>query len=346
MSSRKDFLKVLGLSAFAPFFNNGVTGLSRKQNIVKPKRLREGDTVGIVSPAAPVYGEEKIEIMQESMEALGFNVVISEHVTDQWGYFAGQDKLRADEVNKMFANPKVDGIICARGGWGCSRILPYLDYEMISKNPKVIIGYSDVTSLLLGLHAKTGLVTFHGPVGTSEWKDFSVSYFKSMLMDGRTVEMKNPQKVEDTLTQIDDRVTTIRKGRAQGRLMGGNLTVLTTIIGSDFLPDWDNAILFLEDVNEGIYRVDRMLTQMKLAGILDQINGFVFGKCTDCDPGSGYGSFTLDQVFDHHIEPLNIPAWSGAMIGHISEKFTVPIGVKAQIDATRGIIKMLEPAVQ
>ena len=346
MSSRKDFLKVLGLSAFTPFFNNAVAGLARPQDTVKPKRLKNGDTVGIVSPAAPVYGKEKIEIMQESMEALGFNVEISNHVTDQWGYFAGEDKLRADEVNKMFADPNIDGIVCARGGWGCSRILPYLDYEMIAQNPKVIIGYSDVTSLLLALYAKTGLVTFHGPVGTSEWKDFSVNYFKSILMEGGKVEMTNPQKVEDTLTQIDDRVTTIRKGTAQGPLLGGNLTVLTTIIGSDFLPEWDDAILFLEDVNEGIYRVDRMLTQMKLAGILDQLNGFVFGKCTECGPGSGYGSFTMDQVFDHHIEPLNIPAWSGAMIGHISEKFTVPIGIQARIDAAKGTIKMLEPAVQ
>jgi muramoyltetrapeptide carboxypeptidase len=346
MSSRKDFLKVLGLSAFSPFFNNAVAGLARPQVTVKPKRLKNGDTVGIVSPAAPVYGKEKIEIMQESMEALGFNVEISNHVTAQWGYFAGEDKLRADEVNKMFADPNIDGIVCARGGWGCSRILPYLDYEMIAQNPKVIIGYSDVTSLLLALYAKTGLVTFHGPVGTSEWKDFSVNYFKSILMEGGKVEMTNPQKVEDTLTQIDDRVTTIRKGTAQGPLLGGNLTVLTTIIGSDFLPEWDDAILFLEDVNEGIYRVDRMLTQMKLAGILDQLNGFVFGKCTECGPGSGYGSFTMDQVFDHHIEPLNIPAWSGAMIGHISEKFTVPIGIQARIDAAKGTIKMLEPAVQ
>jgi len=165
-------------------------------------------------------------------------------------------------------------------------------------------------------------------------------------MDAKTVTMSNPKEKEDTLTQIKDRVNTIRKGTARGRLMGGNLTVLTTIIGSDYLPDWDNAILFLEDVNEDIYRVDRMLTQIKLAGILDQLNGFVFGKCTDCDPGGGYGSFTLDQVFDHHIEPLNIPAWSGAMIGHISEKFTVPIGVQAQVNATQGIIKTLEPAVQ
>jgi muramoyltetrapeptide carboxypeptidase len=284
--------------------------------------------------------------MKESMEALGFKVVISDHVTDQWGYFAGHDKLRAEEVNRMFGDPRIDGIVCARGGWGSSRILPYLDYEMIANNPKVIIGYSDVTSLLLGIHAKTGLVTFHGPVGTSEWKDFSVNYFKSILMDGTTVEMTNPHKVEDTLTQIDDRVYTIRKGKARGPLLGGNLTVLTTIIGSDFLPQWNDAVLFVEDVNENIYRVDRMLTQMKLAGILDQINGFIFGKCTDCDPGEGYGSFTLDQVFNHHIKPLNVPAWSGAMIGHISNKFTVPLGIQAEIDAAKGTIKTLEPAVR
>lgn len=346
MKTRKDFLKILGLSVFSPALVNSFSELSRSQNVIKPNRLREGDTVGIVSPAAPVYGAEKIEIMRESMQALGFEVVISDHVTAQWGYFAGSDELRAKEVNRMFANPDIDGIICARGGWGCSRILPYLDFETIEQNPKVIVGYSDVTSLLLAINAKTGLITFHGPVGTSEWKDFSVKYFKSILMDGKMVSMNNPKKVEDTLTQIDDRVNTIRKGKAKGRLLGGNLTVLTTIIGSGYLPEWDDSILFLEEVNEGIYRVDRMLTQMKLAGILDQLNGFVFGKCTDCGPGRGYGSFTMDQVFDHHVKPLNVPAWSGAMIGHINQKFTVPQGIQAEINAETGTIKMLESAVQ
>lgn len=346
MKTRKDFLKILGLSAFSPALLNSFSGLSRPQDVIKPNRLRKGDTVGIVSPAAPVYGAEKVEIMKESMEALGFEVIISDHVTDRWGYFAGSDELRAKEVNRMFANPDIDGIICARGGWGCSRILPYLDFETIEQNPKVIVGYSDVTSLLLAIHAKTGLVTFHGPVGTSPWKTFTADYFRSVLMKAEPTEMKNPKKIDDTLTQIDDRVYTIRKGKAKGRLLGGNLTVLTTIIGSDYLPEWDDSILFLEDVNEGIYRVDRMLTQMKLAGILDQLNGFVFGKCTDCDPGGGYGSFTMDQVFDHHVKPLGVPAWSGAMIGHINQKFTVPQGIQAEINAQTGTIRMLEPAVQ
>ena len=298
MSSRKDFLKVLGLSAFSPLFTESLTGFSQLQDVVKPKRLSKGDTVGIVSPAAPVYGEEKIEIMKESMEALGFKVVISDHVTDQWGYFAGQDKLRAEEVNKMFANPEIDGIVCARGGWGCSRILPYLNYEMIAENPKVIIGYSDVTSLLLALHAKTGLVTFHGPVGTSEWKDFSVKYFRSVLMDAKTVTMSNPKEKEDTLTQIKDRVNTIRKGTARGRLMGGNLTVLTTIIGSDYLPDWDNAILFLEDVNEDLTKEQffKLNSKSFRETMLEESN----------DENLVSFSNTLKNMFDSNIDIRNI----------------------------------------
>jgi muramoyltetrapeptide carboxypeptidase len=155
----------------------------------------------------------------------------------------------------------------------------------------------------------------------------------------------NPVEVKDALVQVEDRVWTITPGVARGRLLGGNLTVLSALVGTPYLPDFTGAILFLEDVREQIYRVDRMFTQLSLAGILRQVAGVVIGRCTDCDPGEGYGSLTLEEVFDDHLKPLGVPAWHGAMIGHIDRQFTLPIGIEAEIDAGRGTIRLLEPAV-
>jgi muramoyltetrapeptide carboxypeptidase len=268
-----------------------------------------------------------------------------EHLLDRYGYMAGTDEDRASDVNAMFADPDVDAIITLRGGWGCNRILPLLDYKSIARNAKILMGYSDITSLLLALNAKTGLVTFHGPVGTSTWNEFSTTYVKQLLFNAEYFSMENPKEKGDNLTQVKNRILTINSGKAQGKLLGGNLTVLTAMLGSSYLPGFKDNILFLEEVREDVYRVDRMLTQLSLAGVLGQISGFVFGKCSDCGPGKSYGSLTLEQVLDDHIKPLGIPAWYGSMIGHIEEKFTIPLGIRADIDADRGRISLLEPSV-
>jgi muramoyltetrapeptide carboxypeptidase len=188
-------------------------------------------------------------------------------------------------------------------------------------------------------------VTFHGPVGSSTWNSFSVEYFQDILIEKKAVKMTNPVRKNDTLVQTEDRIYTITSGKASGKLIGGNLTVLSHILGSKYVPDFTGAILFIEDVQEDTYRIDRMITQLKLAGILNQIAGFVFGKCTDCPPSKSYGSLTLEDIFEDHIKPLNIPAFSGAMIGHIKDKFTVPVGIEASIDADEGSITLKEPAV-
>jgi len=172
-----------------------------------------------------------------------------------------------------------------------------------------------------------------------------LDYFRRILFEGEAVIMHNPTKTGDSLVQTRDRIRTITPGVAGGRMVGGNLSILASMVGSQFLPDWKNVVLFLEDDGEKIYRVDRMLTQLKLAGILGRVSGVVFGKCTNCEPGEGYGSLTLDEVLDDHVRPLGIPAWSGSMIGHIEEKFTVPLGVRAEINAEGGTIQLLEAAV-
>jgi muramoyltetrapeptide carboxypeptidase len=308
-------------------------------SVLKPRQLAPGDTVALVSPASATFQSLDVQIARESLEALGLKVRLGEHMMGRHGYLAGD--------NAFFADRTVAAVHPIRGGWGSSRLLPYLDFDVVRRNPKVLLGYSDITTLLLAVHAKTGLVTFHGPIGMGRWDTFSVDYYRRVLFNAEQVTYQNKHDLSDrnSLTQTEFRTQTIVPGKARGRLLGGNLTVLTTIIGSPYLPDWDNAILFCEDVHEDLYRIDRMLTQLKLAGVLGKIKGFVFGSCAECNPGEGYASLTLEEIFADHIKPLGIPAWQGAMIGHQQPQWTLPEGVQVEIDADPGTIRMLEAAV-
>ena len=344
MPDRRSFLKS-SLSAIAsgvawPLFRFG-----SPDPLLRPPRLRRGDTVGIASPSGITWETDQLNIFRESLAVLGLKTLTGRHALDRWGYLAGKDEDRAREINDMFANPDVHAIFALAGGWGAARLLPLIDYEMIRRNPKVLLGFSDVTSLLIALYARCGLVTFHGPTGNSSWNTFTAGYVRRLLMEGEAVTFENPAERGDNLTPVENRIQTIMAGTARGRLVGGNLTVLSSILGSGYLPDWDGHILFVEDVGEDIYRVDRMLTQLDLAGVLQSLTGFVFGRCTRCEPDSSYSSFTLMEVLADHIRPLGIPAFYGSMIGHIRDKFTVPIGVSAEVDAVTGRIQLLEPSV-
>ncbi|NQV29951.1 MAG: LD-carboxypeptidase [Candidatus Marinimicrobia bacterium] len=344
--NRREILQMFGVGALGLSVLRPIKGLAATEAVVaKPPRLKAGDTIGLVSPAGITRSRDKLKIIEENLTALDLKLSVDAHAMDRWGYLAGKDEDRAHAINLMYANPEIDAILTFIGGWGCARLLPLLDYDLIRKHPKIILGFSDITALLLAIYARSGIVTFHGPSGRSIWNEFSVDYLKRLLFEGELIKYENPRVIGDNLTQIRDRIQTITPGRARGRLVGGNLTVLTALMGSPFLPAWNDHLLFLEDTGEGIYRIDRMMTQLKLAGVLDQISGFVFGKCTDCEADSGYSSFTLEEVLEDHIKPLGIPAYRGAMIGHISDKFTVPLGVEAEIDADRGTITLLERAV-
>ncbi len=313
---------------------------------VRPGRLRPGDTVGLVNPAGAVWEPVRIEIVAESLAALGFKTKRGKHLLERRGYFAGTDEQRAADLNAMFTDPEVRAIHCVRGGWGCARILPLLDWRAIAKNPKILVGFSDITALLLSLHARTGLVTFHGPVAASQWNPFNVGYLKRVLQKAEAATFENLKEIdEDDLVVTQNRVQTIHPGTARGRLLGGNLTVLTSLLGSGYLPDWDGCILFLEDIEEAPYRIDRMLTQLRLAGILQKARAVIWGNCSDCDPGEGYGSLTVTDVLHDHLRPLGVPVWQGAMIGHIERQFTLPVGTEVEVDAAAGTIRMLEPAV-
>lgn len=342
---RRAFLGSLGAVAAAG------AALSATQNgpprVVKPKRLAAGDTVGLVAPASATFRSVELDIARESLQGLGLTVTVGKNMLARHGYLAGTDRERAADINDLYKDASVRAVLPIRGGWGSSRLLPYLDLDAITRNPKIVLGYSDITALLLSIHARTGQITFHGPNGLGRWDAWSVDYVRRVLFNAEAVTFENPKGMSDknALAQIEHRIQTITPGTARGRLLGGNLTVLTAIIGSQFLPSWDGAILFLEDVGEDIYRVDRMFTQLKLAGILGRIRGFVFGTCAECGPGEGFGSLTLEEVFADHITPLNVPAWTGAMIGHQTQQWTLPVGADVQIDAAKGTITMLEPAV-
>lgn len=312
----------------------------------KPRRLRPGSIVGIVDPASATWDPVDVDIVVESLAALGLKARLGKHLLDRHGYLAGRDEDRAADVMAMFTDPDVAAVHALRGGWGCARLLPHLDFDVIAHNPKILLGYSDITALLLPVHARGGLVTFHGMNGASEWNRFNVDWFRRVLMQGEAVTMTNPLSAGDELVPTENRIRTITPGVARGRLLGGNLTVLTTIIGSGLLPDFRDAILFVEDVQEAPYRIDRMFMQLKLAGILGQVKGVIWGRCTKCAPGDGsYGSLTIGDILTHYLKPLNVPAWEGAQIGHIDRQFIMPLGVQAEIDAEKGSIRLLETAV-
>jgi muramoyltetrapeptide carboxypeptidase len=344
MTSRRAFLGALGAVGAASVRSAGAAPPAAP-SVIRPRRLEVGDTIGLVAPANATFLSEELAIARETFEAFGLRVKIGRHLLDRYGYFAGRDEDRAADVNAAFADPEIDAVFALRGGWGSARLLPRLDYDLIRRHPKILMGYSDVTALLLAIHARTGLVTFHGPVGVSTWTPFSVEHMAGVLFEADAPLLSNPVELRDGIVQVEDRIQTITPGRARGRLLGGNLTVLTAIIGSPYLPSWDGAILFLEDTGEQVYRIDRMLTQLALAGVLSRVAGVVFGRCTDCTPGDGYGALTLDEVLADHVKTLRVPAFRGAMIGHIDRQFTIPVGAEAEIDADRGTIRLMGPAV-
>ena len=316
--------------------------------IIIPNKLKAGDLVALISPSFKVTHQE-VQFSIERIKALGLEPIIAPSVLEQDGCYAGTIQSRVKELHDAFLNPKIKAIIAVRGGAGSFQLLDYINYKNIEKNPKILMGYSDVIALLISIYNKTGLVTFHGPMPAKPMTKFSVDYLQKVIMQGKKVLFENEKKLGDDLIQTENRITTINSGTATGRIIGGNLTMLVNLLGSDYLPkhpqDWQNKILFVEEVNEEIFRIDRMLSQLQKAKVLSNIAGFVFGLCTECDTGC-MGSINLEETLKKYFKDLKIPVFSGAMIGHASKNFTIPIGVLVKIDANKGTIKMLEVAVK
>ncbi len=321
------------------------SAFAQNKSPIKPERLKSGDTVMIVAPAGVEYNKFRLQLSIESLEALGLKVKVADNTLERHGYFPAEDEVRAAEINQAFADTEVKAVIAFKGGWGAARTLPYLDWGLIAKNPKIIMGYSDITSLLNAIYHKTGLITFHGPNAGSAWGEFSTHNVKEILFDAAAQHMVNPKEKGEYLTQRRNRTQTIVKGTAEGRMVGGNLTVLTSLQGTPYFPETKGKILMLEDVGENIYRVDRMLTQLSLGGHLNDCAGIVFGGMTDVESDGGYGDFSLMDILEQHCVRSGKPTFIGAMFGHIDDKRTMPVGCTVRMDADAGTVTMLESAV-
>jgi len=340
MISRRDFARLSIAAAAATAIAPG-----QQKPTIRPKRLAPGDTVGLVLPATEAMTRDEIDFAKEQMEAIGFKVAIGAHAYDKWGYFAGRDRDRADDINGMFAEDRIAGIVCYTGGWGSPRVLPYLDFDLMARKPKVIIGYSDITALLNPIHQRTGLVTFHGPVGESTFEPYTLENFKRVVMTAEPAGMlEPPPKKPAELIDRTNRIVRLAPGKATGRLVGGNLTMIASLMGTPYEVDTAGAIFFLEDVTEELYRIDRMLTQLALGGKFARMAGFVFGRCTKCDFKGP--TFSLEEILRDRFGSLPVPAISGLSFGHIDQKLVLPIGVQATLDADAGTLRIDEPAVQ
>ncbi len=344
MLNRRDFARVLSLAATATAILPQSASSLPATAPAKPKRLSAGDTVGLVLPATAAMANDEISFARDQLQAIGFKVKIGQHAYDRWGYFAGHDRDRAADINGMFADDSVAGVVCYTGGWGSPRVLPYLDYDLMARNPKVIIGYSDITALLNPIYQRARMVTFHGPVGASNFDPYTLANFRKVVMTAEPVGLlEPPQKKPNELLDRTNRVIRLAPGKATGRLVGGNLTMITTLMGTPYEVDTAGAIFFLEDVREELYRIDRMLSQLALAGKFDRVAGVVFGRCSQCDYKGP--TFSLEDILRDRFGSLRAPAISGLSFGHIDEKLTMPIGVLATLDGDAGTLTIDESAV-
>jgi muramoyltetrapeptide carboxypeptidase len=311
----------------------------------KPPRLRSGDTVGLFAPAGFVADRFGVETLVRTIQAMGLKAKPAPHLMARNGYLAGSDEARAGDINAMFADPGVKALFAVRGGWGSQRLLPFLDYDTIRANPKLVIGMSDVTALHMALASRGAGPSIHGPNVAHSWNAAAWDSLYRLAFAGAAPSYRVPRGHEDRLVQRRT-ITTFNSGRATGRLLGGNLSVLSAMVGTPYLPDFTGALLFLEDTNEAEYRIDRMLTQLAQGGVLDRVAGVVFGQCTNCaNPGEPFGNFTVYEVMDQHFRRLSVPAFQGAWFGHISGQISLPVGIPAEIDADAGTIRVLEPVV-
>lgn len=318
-------------------------------SIIKPIRLYPGDKVGLAAPAW-LISEDDLNVSIERLKQLGFEPVYSDRILGQQGYFSGTDQARADDFNSMVKNPEIKAIIFVNGGYGCTRILNLLDYDAIKKNPKIIMGFSDCTALINAIYENTGLITFHGPISRTLHHSYSRQQFENITINPTyryVIESSNDDLYKSDGNKTFERYT-ITSGKAQGKLIGGNLTLICSMIGTPYQLDLQDKIVMIEDIGEEPYRIDRMLTQLISSGELSKVAGIAFGICKGCDKSDksiAPNSFTLKQVIEERIKPLNIPAVYGLSFGHNENNFTFPIGLDAELDADNMTITLKEKPV-
>jgi len=311
--------------------------------VIKPQRIRKGDPIGIISPASSPDDLTRIEKSVNYFEKLGYRVEVGKNVWKERGYLAGEDSERLDDFHAMFKNKNVKAIFCVRGGYGSGRLLDKINYKLIKENPKIFVGYSDITALQLAIFSHTGLVTFAGPMPAVDfWQDevskFTEENFWRLITSNK--------KIGKLINPNGEGFYLLAKGKTEGRLLGGNLALITSLMGTKYLPSFKNSILLLEDIGEPPYRVDRFLNQLRLGNILHDTSGIILGRFVDCyENDTSKKTLTLNQVITDYFEKLNKPVIYNFKHGHISENISIPFGLKCNLNASRGIAEIKESAV-
>jgi muramoyltetrapeptide carboxypeptidase len=316
------------------------------RRLLKPARLKAGDVVGLIAPSG-VLEDAQIERGVRNLESLGLVVKVGRNIRAAHGGYAGTVEQRVEDLHGMFLDREVRGVWAARGGSGCTALLPRIDYGLIRRNPKVLVGYSDITALHLALLRHARLVTFHGPVSSSTFSGFSADRLREVLMEPlpRRVLHDAPENLAKAIDQPQFAPRTFRPGRAEGDLVGGNLSVLCSMVGTDHLPRLGASLLFLEDIGEAPYRIERMLVQLSQARVLAQARGIAFGVFQKSQPVDEEPSLTLDETLAEQMAALRVPAASGFSFGHIPHQLTLPLGIRARLDTEERTLTLLESPV-
>jgi muramoyltetrapeptide carboxypeptidase len=316
------------------------------KQLVRPSKLGPGSRIGLVAPAGPLLERDDLTRAEELCRALGYVPVLGRNAYRRHGYLAGTDDERVADLNQALQDPAIDAVWCIRGGYGAIRLLDRVDYEAIARRPKAVIGFSDITALLNAITRRTGVVTFHAPVARAAMPRFSRDHFEQVVGSakaaGRLARLPAPP---DVLVPQENRIVTLVAGTAEGPLAGGNLTLLHCLVGTPYFPELEGAVLFLEDVGEDLYNIDRILAHLRLIGALQSLAGVLVGRFTQLDRASRDGALGFDEVLATYFEPLRIPVAYGFPIGHIEAQWTLPLGVRARLNAGAAEVELLEPAV-
>jgi muramoyltetrapeptide carboxypeptidase len=313
--------------------------------IQKPAALREGAIVGLIAPGSPIP-DARLDQAIQNMFDLGFSVKEGRNIRQKYGYLAGTDEQRLADLHWAFSDPEVEAVWCIRGGYGCGRLLPKIDMDLIRRNPKILIGYSDITALHLAIHKATGLVCFHGPVAASEYPENTLAHLRSVLIQPKqTYTIAAPGDL-DELPGAEYKSFVVNAGKARGALVGGNLALLSALAGTPYLPSFAGKIVFIEDIGEQPYRLDRMLIQLLQSTDLAQAAGIALGVFFDCQPkGGSIPSLSLTETLNDCLGQLGIPVLYGLPFGHVQHNATLPYGIEAALDTEKRTLTLLEPAV-
>jgi muramoyltetrapeptide carboxypeptidase len=323
------------------------TARAATPEILKPRALRNGDTVGLITPATHVADPDDLLKAERTLRYFGLVPKFGRNVGKRDGYLAGTVAHRLEDLHAMFSDPEIRGVFTIRGGYGSAQLLDKIDYALIRNNPKIFVGYSDITAMHLAIQRHSRVVTFHGPVPLSAFTEYTVEHFRKAVFGTEPLgTLRNPPETNELRPRHT--VRTIRPGRARGQLVGGNLSLIAATMGTAYEVDTKGKILFIEDVGEQPYQIDRMLTNLRLAGKLQAAAGIVFGECSDCAPRDYKPSFastlSFGEVLDQILGDLTAPVLSGLTIGHTADQLTLPVGVTATLDATRGELIIEEAA--